>query len=65
MKQICIKLLTLLWLTLPVVAQRIPAPQEFLGFAVGADRKLPEWQQVEDYFRALGQSSERVVVQEL
>ena len=65
MKQICIKLLTLLWLTLPVVAQGIPAPQEFLGFAVGADRKLPEWQQVEDYFRALGQSSERVIVQEL
>ena len=57
--------LTLLWLTFPAVAQDIPAPQDFLGFEVGADRRLPEWEQVEDYFRALGDSSERVLVQEL
>ena len=57
--------LTLLWLTFPAVAQDIPAPQDFLGFPVGADRRLPEWKQVEDYFRALGDSSERIVVQEL
>ena len=64
MRQI-LAVLTLLWLTFPASAQEIPSPQDFLGFPVGADRELPEWQQIEDYFRALGDSSERVSVQEL
>ena len=65
MKPISMKLLALLWLTFPAVAEDIPSSQDFLGFPVGADRRLPEWQQVEDYFRALAHSSERVLVQEL
>jgi hypothetical protein len=65
MRQIGIGILTLVWLTFPASAQEIPSPQDFLGFPVGADRRLPEWHQVEDYFRALAHSSERVLVQEL
>ncbi|MEE8348390.1 MAG: M14 family zinc carboxypeptidase [Acidobacteriota bacterium] len=65
MRQTSIRFLALIWLTLPLAAQEIPVPQDFLGFPVGTDRRLPEWQQVERYFRALGDSSDRVLVQEL
>ena len=65
MRQICIGFLASLWLTFPAVTQEIPSFQDFLGFPVGADRRLPEWQQVKDYFKALDNSSERVLVQEL
>ena len=59
--------LTAIWvlLALPAWGQEIPSPEKFLGFQVGADRKLAEWQQVVGYFTKLGESSDRVVVQEL
>ncbi len=41
------------------------SPEQFLGFPVGADRELVDWQQVTGYFDQLGQHSERVVVEEL
>jgi hypothetical protein len=39
------------------VAQRIPPPQEILGFEVGADYHLASYQQALEYFRALDQAS--------
>ncbi|MEO7999288.1 MAG: M14 family zinc carboxypeptidase [Gemmatimonadaceae bacterium] len=42
-------------------AQRaIPTPASILGFEPGADRKLPSWKQVTDYFIALDKASPRV-----
>ena len=44
-------------------AQRaIPAPASMLGFEPGADRHLPSWKQIVDYFTALDRASPRVSV---
>ena len=47
-----------------VQAAQIISPEQFLGFQVGADRKLADWQQISSYFRLLDEQSERVLVQE-
>src|SRR5689334_19527307 len=51
----------------PAVAQRnaIPTPASILGFEPGADRHLPSWKQVTDYFAALDKASPRVSVRTL
>src|SRR6266581_1644293 len=47
-------------------AQRpIPTPRSMLGFEPGADRKLPSWKQIVDYFTALDKASPRVSVRTL
>ena len=48
-------------------AQRraIPAPAEFLGHEVGADRQLADWPQICEYFWMLDRASERVQVREI
>src|SRR5215469_8104464 len=46
-------------------AGHIPAPSEFLGFEVGADRKLADYRQIATYFKALAASSDRVEIQNL
>src|SRR6185369_16939143 len=47
-------------------AQRaLPAPSSVLGFEPGADRKLPSWKQIVDYFTALDKASPRVSVRTL
>src|SRR5262245_24394099 len=43
----------------------IPTPASILGFEPGADRKLPTWKQVTDYFTALDKASPRVSVRTL
>ncbi len=51
---------------LPAAAQHaIPTPESILGFAPGADRHLPSWKQIVDYFTALDQASPRVSVRVL
>ncbi len=35
----------------------IPTPEEFLGYPVGADRKLADWEQISSYFRLVGSKS--------
>jgi hypothetical protein len=56
-------------LALPASAARpqaqVPTPASILGFEPGADRKLPTWQQVTDYFTALDKASDRVQVRTL
>jgi hypothetical protein len=42
-----------------------PTPESFLGFRVGADRKLADYGQIVRYFEALDQGSDRVQVQKL
>ncbi|HVX39972.1 MAG TPA: M14 family zinc carboxypeptidase [Gemmatimonadaceae bacterium] len=45
--------------------QKIPTPESILGFAPGADRHLPSWKQIVDYFTALDKASPRVSVRTL
>ena len=52
----------ILWLPAVASAQSraVPTPASVIGFEPGADRKLPEWQQVVAYFKALDAASPRV-----
>src|SRR6476659_6371183 len=50
----------------PLTAQRaIPTPASILGFEPGADRHLPSWKQITDYFTALDKASPRVTTRVL
>ncbi len=46
-------------------AQRVPPPEEILGFEVGADYHLASYQQALEYFRALDQASPRLKLFEM
>ncbi|MFO8236002.1 MAG: M14 family metallopeptidase [Bacteroidales bacterium] len=41
---------------------RIPSPEEFFGFQMGADRKLAHWDKTAEYFFLLENKSERLKV---
>lgn len=43
----------------------IPSPEEFFGHAMGADRQLARWDRLVDYYRMLGEASDRIVVEEV
>src|SRR5215475_3802134 len=43
----------------------VPTPSEFLGFEVGADRKLADYRQIAAYFKALAAASNRVQIEVL
>lgn len=45
--------------------EHIPAPKEVLGFSIGEDYKLSNWNKVVEYFKLLGSKSDKVVLQEL
>src|SRR5580692_5076707 len=47
----------------PKPAGHVPTPTEFLGFEVGADRKLADYRQISSYFKALAAASPRVEIQ--
>jgi len=50
-----------LFLALPANAQnKIPAPEDVIGFKPGENRKLASWNQVLDYFDKLDKASDRV-----
>ena len=44
------------------LAAQVKSPQDYLGFRVGEDYKLADWQQITGYFSELGKSSDRVHV---
>src|SRR5687768_14061828 len=56
-------LLTFLLATTAAAAPQTPS--QFLGFEVGADRKLADYKQISAYFRALDRESPRVVIENL
>jgi hypothetical protein len=62
-------LLALVGLTLsraPVAAaQSLPSPEQYLGFRVGADKKLATWPQVVAYMRLAAKDTKRVRTSEL
>ncbi|MGA2098492.1 MAG: M14 metallopeptidase family protein [Candidatus Acidiferrum sp.] len=43
----------------------VPKPSDFLGFEVGADRKLADYKQISSYFKALAAASPRVQIEAL
>ncbi|MFQ5772371.1 MAG: M14 family zinc carboxypeptidase, partial [bacterium] len=47
------------------VHAQIKSPEDFVGFKVGADKKLFGWETIVDYFEMLQEKSDRVTVQEL
>ena len=49
-----------------VVLAQVPAPETHLGFKVGEDRKLADWEQVTTYFQKVAQAGpDRVLFQEI
>ncbi len=46
-------------------AASIPTPQQFLGFAVGADDKLARWDKIVEYMQRVAAGSQRVKVRDL
>jgi hypothetical protein len=44
------------------LSAQVKSPQDYLGFPVGEDYKLADWQQITGYFNDLGKSSNRVHV---
>ncbi|HZS48784.1 MAG TPA: M14 metallopeptidase family protein, partial [Blastocatellia bacterium] len=58
-------LIVLALLHVSVLAQKIPSPQDVLGFRPGDDKKLADWKQITDYFTKLSQASPRITLREL
>src|SRR5437667_10947304 len=53
-------------LTLSAFAAQIPSPESHLGFRVGDDRKLADWEQVVSYFQKVAAAApDRVRFEEL
>jgi hypothetical protein len=45
--------------------QGIPSPEEFFGHQMGADRQLARWDRLTEYYRLLGDMSDRLIVEEV
>lgn len=60
-------LLSLVFLSQVVAAQetKVPTPQEIVGFEIGTDRNLADWNQIVAYFQAVASASGRVQLVEL
>ena len=43
----------------------VPTPESHFGHVIGADRTVLDWDRVVSYFRALGASSDRILIREL
>ncbi len=55
-----------LCLALPLAAQSsIPTPSQFLGFEVGADRKLADYRQIVSYLKELAAKSKRIQIESM
>lgn len=59
-------ILLLAILSLALRAQgTLPTPEQFLGFRVGADKKLARWDKIVEYSQLVAKNSDRVRVREL
>ncbi|RLE54314.1 MAG: peptidase M14 family protein, partial [Candidatus Methanomethylicota archaeon] len=47
------------------MVNEIPSPREFFGFEIGEDCRLARWDRIVEYFRVLGERSDRVRVEVL
>ena len=57
--------LLLVFFSLTVFAQKVPAPKDVLGFTPGDDRKLASWAHIVEYFKKLDAASDRVKFEEI
>jgi len=57
---LCVVLLVMPVVAAAAVASSLPTPSEFLGFEVGADRKVADYRQVAAYLKALDERSPRI-----
>jgi hypothetical protein len=48
-----------------IAAGSVPAPDQFIGFKVGADNKLARWDRIVDYMKQVAAGSDRVRLHEL
>ena len=48
-----------------LAAQNIPAPAEFAGHPIGADRRLVRWEKIVEYMNVIAKGSRRVQVRTL
>ncbi len=65
-RRVIVLAVTVLLAAAPAYAQsQPPAPEQFFGFPMGAERKLAGWDKIVEYFQAIDRASDRVVVQEL
>lgn len=60
-----IVLLTALGWALPLKGQQVTPPAEDLGFEVGADGELADWDMLRSYYELLAEESDRLVYEEL
>ena len=60
MKRVILALFYSIYLTAAV-----PTPEDHFGHAMGADRKLLDWEKVVSYFQLLAKSSDRIRVDDL
>jgi hypothetical protein len=65
MKKLSLVFMLLVLFTLSISAQKIPAPNEIIGFTPGDDKKLASWNQIVDYFKKLDAASDRVKFEEI
>lgn len=50
---------------IPQIDAQIPKPEDVLGFKVGADYKIADYDQVSDYYKQLAASTDRVQIVEI
>jgi hypothetical protein len=62
---LCSAVLLALLAPVPSAQTRITTPKEHLGFDLGDDYTLANYQQVADYWRKLDGESDRMVLQEI
>jgi hypothetical protein len=58
-------LIAVLFASVAAAAAPLQSPSQFLGFEVGADRKLADYRQIVSYFKALDEASPRVQIETL
>jgi hypothetical protein len=49
----------------PTAREAAPSPQAFLGYRLGTERRLPDWERTVAYLHALDRTSSRVAVEQL
>jgi hypothetical protein len=65
MKRKMVFLVILCFGIVPILSAQVTGPEQFLGFKVGADKKLADMVQIVAYFKMLDEQSERVSIQEV
>ncbi|MCX8009569.1 MAG: M14 family metallopeptidase, partial [Ignavibacteria bacterium] len=48
-----------------LLAQNIKTPEQFLGFKVGADYKIADYETIQKYFKHLAENSKRIIYREI